>query len=95
MELYRWDEEKNRKLIRERNVSFEEIVFCIEQGQLLDLLQPEQERYKHQKQFVVEVRGYIYLVPFVSTGDEIFLKTIIPSRKLTRRYLDLGGTNDA
>ena len=59
----------------------------MDQGYLLDILQhPNQARYRHQKIFVVEIRQYVYLVPFVEQGDDIFLKTIIPSRTLTTRY---------
>jgi hypothetical protein len=36
---------------------------------------------------VVEVDDYAYLVPFVEHDEEVFLKTIIPSRKATRRCL--------
>jgi hypothetical protein len=36
---------------------------------------------------VVQVDNYIYLVPFIETESDIFLKTIIPSRKATRKYL--------
>jgi len=92
---YRWDPAKNDKLIRERGVCFEEILLAIEQGYLLDVIEsPNQEKYSHQKAFVVEIGQYAYLVPFISQGDEILLKTIIPSRKLTKRYLGQGGTQD-
>ncbi len=61
---------------------------AIEQGHLLDVIaNPNKERYGDQKAFVVEMRRYVYLVPFVDRGGEIFLKTVIPSRKLTRIYL--------
>jgi len=36
---------------------------------------------------VVNVEGHAYLVPFVEDDREVFLKTIIPSRKATRDYL--------
>lgn len=95
MGLYRWDSAKNDKLIRERGISFEEVLLAIKQGQLLDVIEnPNQEKYSHQKAFVVEIGQYACLVPFVDHGEEIFLKTIIPSRKLTRRYLGQGGTQD-
>ena len=69
-------------------MSFEEVVFYIERGQLLDIVEHQnQERYRGQRIFVVEIRDYAYLVPFVETEREIFLKTIIPSRKATRDYL--------
>lgn len=87
MGLYRWDSAKNDQLIQERGVSFEEVLLAIEQGFLLDVLEnPNKKRYGHQKIFVVEIRQYVYLVPFVVRGSELFLKTIIPSRKLTRKY---------
>ena len=88
MGFYRWDVSKNDRLIHERGVSFEEVLAAIEQGRLLDVLgNPNRGKYGHQKIFVVEIGGYVYVVPFVESGDEIFLKTIIPSRKLTRMYL--------
>jgi len=55
---------------------------------VLDILEhPKQDRYKGQRIFVVNVGGYAYLVPFVETENEVVLKTIIPSRKATKRYL--------
>ena len=74
--------------MEERQISFEDVVFYIEQGFLLDVLEnPNQERYQGQKIFVVQIDDYAYLVPFVEDEHEIFLKTVIPSRKATRKYL--------
>jgi hypothetical protein len=72
----------------ERLICFEDIVLCIEMGFLLDILEhPNQEKYKGQKIFVVQVDDYAYLIPFVENEVEVFLKTIIPSRKATKKYL--------
>lgn len=88
MKYFSWNEEKNELLKEERQVSFEDIVFFIEKGFLLDVLEnPNQEKYKGQKIFVVQIDDYAYLIPFVENENEIFLKTIIPSRKATRKYL--------
>lgn len=88
MKVFSWNEEKNELLKEERQISFEDVVFYIEQGFLLDVLEhPNQEKYKGQKIFVVEIEEYAYLVPFLEDEREIFLKTIIPSRKATRKYL--------
>lgn len=88
MKLFSWNEEKNELLKKERQISFEDVVFHISEGFLLDVLEnPNQEKYKGQKIFVVEIDDYAYLVPFVEDEREIFLKTIIPSRKATRMYL--------
>jgi uncharacterized DUF497 family protein len=88
MKIFSWNEEKNDQLKTERQVSFEEVVLYIELGFLLDVLEhPNQEKYKGQKVFVVQIDEYVYLVPFVETADQVFLKTIIPSRKATRKYL--------
>lgn len=74
--------------MRERGISFEEIVFHIERGDVLDLQDhPNQEKYPGQRIFIVDVEGYAYVVPFVEDEEEVFLKTIIPSRKATRKYL--------
>jgi uncharacterized DUF497 family protein len=92
VKYFSWDVEKNEKLMVDRGISFEEIVFHIEQGDLLDILEhPNQERYGGQRIFVVNVGGYAYLVPFLETEDEVVLKTVIPSRKATKKYLP-GGT---
>ena len=88
MSHFSWSPEKNEWLKRERGVSFEDVVFHIEAGDEVDLFEhPNQERYPGQKVLVVLIESYAYLVPFVESSDEIFLKTIIPSRKATRQYL--------
>lgn len=88
MKYFSWNEEKNKLLEAERLISFEDIVFCIQSGLLLDILEhPNQEKYKGQQIFVVQVDEYVYLVPFIEDEHEVFLKTIIPSRKATKRYL--------
>ena len=87
MKLYVWDPEKNARLKKERGVSFEDVVFHIDAGDEIDLFEhPNQARYPGQKISVVAIEGYAYLVPFVETETEIFLKTIIPSRKATRKH---------
>ena len=88
MKYFSWSPEKNELLKAERQISFDDVVFYIEQGFLLDVLEhPNQDRYKGQKIFVVEMDDYVYLVPFVENDHEVFLKTIIPSRKATKQYL--------
>ena len=88
MKPYHWNSIKNQQLVKERGVSFEEVLFCIENGQLLDITgHHNRQKYKDQNMFVIQIKGYAYLVPFVETEDAIFLKTIIPSRKATRKYL--------
>jgi len=65
---------------------------AIESGGLLDILRhPNPAKYPRQRILVVELNGYVHLVPFVEERDHFFLKTIIPSRKATRDYLKLGG----
>ena len=88
MKYFTWDDAKNERLKAERGIGFEEIVFLIERGELLDVLEhPRPERYGRQRIFVVRRDDYVYLVPFVESDEAVFLKTIIPSRKATRRYL--------
>jgi hypothetical protein len=88
MTQYDWSPEKNDVLKRERSIAFEDIVFHIDRGGLLDTIEhPNQERYPGQKIFIVNVEGYACLVPFIEQDDVIFLKTIIPSRKMTKLYL--------
>ena len=84
---FNWNPEKNQLLLRERGVSFERIVFEIASGNELAVLEhPNQERYPGQKISMVQVEDYVYAVPFIETDLEIFLKTIIPSRKATKQF---------
>ena len=88
MKHYGWDPEKNEQLKKERDISFEEIIFHIANGDEVDIFEhPNQDRYAGQKISAVIVEDYVYLVPFVESDTEIFLKTIIPSRFATRKYL--------
>ena len=85
--IYNWSAAKNEMLVRERGISFERIVFEISMGnEVAMVMHPNQDRYTRQMISVVEVDDYVYLVPFVETESEIFLKTIIPSRKATRQF---------
>ena len=87
MKQINWNAEKNQTLMKERGISFEDIVFSIQQGDLLDdLCHPNKDKYPNQRLFVVNVEGYAHLVPYVENEEEIFLKTIIPSRKATKKY---------
>ena len=88
MKYFDWDDAKNAKLRTERGIGFEEIVFHIERGDLLDILEhPNPDRYAGQRIFVVRREDYVFLVPFVEDQQTVFLKTIIPSRKATKQYL--------
>lgn len=96
MKPINWNAEKNIQLKEERGISFEEILVAISQGGLLDIIDhPNRTKYAHQKLMVVRVLGYAYLVPFVETEKEIFLKTIIPNRSATRKYLSEESNNES
>jgi uncharacterized DUF497 family protein len=91
MKPFRWNQEKNETVKVERGISFEAIVVAIEAGGLLDILaHPNQAKYPKQRVLVVACDNYAYLVPFVEEETHFFLKTVIPSRKATRDYLNRG-----
>lgn len=84
---YEWSPSKNAQLRKQRGVGFEDMLEAIAGGSLLDVLEhPNRRRYGSQQLFVVGWRGYVYLVPFVESDQTIFLKTIIPSRKMKKQY---------
>ena len=88
VKYFAWDDAKNAKLKADRGIGFEDIVFHIERGDLLEILEhPNPDRYAGQRIFVVQRDDYVYLVPFVEDEHTVFLKTIIPSRKATKEYL--------
>ena len=93
MQTFKWNSEKNEFLALERGITFEEIVQRIESGaKVIDMAHPNKRKYPNQRIMIVDVEGYAYLIPYVIEKNEYFLKTIIPSRKATKKYL--GGKND-
>ncbi len=88
MKFFDWDLQKNEKLKAERGISFEDVIFSIHHDGLLDILEhPKKNKFPNPRIFIVNVNDYAFLVPFVEDEDIIFLKTIIPSRKMTKKYL--------
>jgi uncharacterized DUF497 family protein len=95
MRVFNWNRDKNEELKKERGISFETVVFLIEKGLILDdYIHPNQNKYPGQKIFEILVKEYVFLVPYVETDGDIFLKTIIPSRKARRKYIKGAGKND-
>jgi len=83
-----WNPEKNQQVISERGVSFEDVAFYLRQGALLDDIgHPNSDKYPSQRIFVIDIDGYVHLVPYVENRREIFMNTVIPSRKATKQYL--------
>jgi len=88
MKIIRWNNEKNERLFQERGVCFEQVALIFVLNKTLDVVEhPNPQRYPGQKMAIVEIDGYAHLVPYVENDDEIFLKTIIPSRAATQKYL--------
>ena len=89
MKVINWNQEKNRELIEKRKVSFETVSRYIESEEIIDVYtHPNKEKFPNQRIFMIKIENYIYLVPFIETETEIFLKTIFPSRKATKEYLE-------
>jgi len=88
MKYFDWSNEKNEALKREREISFEDILIAIEAGDILDIVENQnKEKHPNQKIFIVEINNYAFLVPFTEDNEKVFLKTIIPSRKATKKYI--------
>ncbi len=84
--MFKWNAEKNKILFKKRNITFDEVVQAISDGYgVSDVPHWNKEKYPHQRIITVMINDYAYLVPYVKDGDDYFLKTIIPSRKETKR----------
>ena len=92
MKYFTWDNAKNEKLRAERGVSFEDVVFHMERGDILDIV--EHPNHRGQRVIIVQIEDYAYLVPCVDEDGYVVLKTIIPSRKATRKYIQREGEGD-
>lgn len=90
---YEFSAEKNQQLIKERHISFEDIIVALANDKLLDTIEhPNKVKYPNQEIYIININEYVYLVPFVRKYKHtVFLKTIVPSRKLTKKYLSKRG----
>ncbi len=85
--MYRWNEDKNSLLKSTRGYSFDDVVKEMSKnGVVANYKHPNSDKYPNQYIYVVELDGYVHYVPYVVDGDDIFLKNIIPSRKLDKKY---------
>lgn len=91
----KFNEEKNQLLKATRDISFEDVLSFIKDKKLLDNIAHPSKKPPHQRLYVVKIKEYAYAIPYVidNKKQEIFLKTIYPSRMLTRIYLK-GGKNE-
>jgi len=88
MKYFDWNDEKNELLKKAQGVSFEQVELAIASGDLVDRVKhPNAAKYPNQKVFLVRIEDYIYSVPYIEDDDKIFLKTIIPNSKATKKYL--------
>jgi len=88
MKYIDWNIEKNEKLKFERDIGFEDVVLAIDNNCILDIIQHKNiKKYPNQKILIVKINNYAFLIPFIEDEDKIFLKTIIPSRQATKKYI--------
>lgn len=88
MKPVRFSKEKDRWLRKERGVSFKEISESIKKERMKKIINhPNKKKFPKQKMFLVQLKSYIYVVPFVEELGYIFLKTVYPSHKYTKKYL--------
>lgn len=88
MKYIAWDQEKNEQLKEKRGISFEEVLDrMLEDGLIKTTKHPNEKKYPQQNIHIVDIHGYVYLVPFIEDKEKYFFKTIIPSRKATKKYM--------
>ena len=91
MKYVAWDQEKNERLLATRGIGFEEVINAIFEGKTITVLRHQNvKRYPNQCLFVINIDDYAYVVPFVEDKEKVFLKTIYPSRKHTKFYIEKG-----
>lgn len=92
MKYFDWDKDKNEWLKIERDISFEDVIQAVDEGKMLDIIShPNKSRYPNQEMLIVDINKYAYIVPLIEDEEKVFFKTIIPSRKMTKKYLMKGG----
>lgn len=90
---YEFSADKNQQLIKERHISFEDVIVALGDDKLITTIcHPNKTKYPNQQIYIIDINEYVYLVPFVKKDKyTVFLKTIIPSRKFTKQYLGKRG----
>ena len=92
---FKWDLEKNALIKEERGVCFEDAVAQIHKNNILDIIEhPNKEKYPKQKIYIILLQNYVHMIPFIKEGNEIFLKTIVPSRKMHKLYRGKGKNHE-
>ena len=88
MQNLQWNPEKNSILKERRAICFEDIQVAIQEGNLLETIDHQNSTtYPNQFILIVKVQEYVYSVPCIVEETGLFLKTIYPSRKLTKQYI--------
>ncbi|SMN15944.1 hypothetical protein CRYPA_1892 [uncultured Candidatus Thioglobus sp.] len=90
MKTIRWDTTKAKILrsdVSRGNIGFEDCIVALEENRVLDDIENPSKKYSNQRMFILGINNYAYVVPYIETRDEIFLKTVFPSRKHTAMYL--------
>ncbi|SMN00938.1 hypothetical protein SPONN_2048 [uncultured Candidatus Thioglobus sp.] len=87
IDTFFWNKDKNKQLKIERGLCFEDFISQVDADNILDLIKhPNAEKYPNQSIYIVELMGYVCMVPCIREDGQIFLKTIIPSRKMQKMY---------
>jgi uncharacterized DUF497 family protein len=84
-----WSNEKNQLLKEQRNICFEDVEREILKGNILDLVPHfNKDKFPNQKIIVIKLNDYVHYVPYILNKETnvLFLKTIVPSRKLNKFY---------
>lgn len=83
--IFEFDSEKNSELLKERGISFEQVVAILESSDDF-IVKPHHNKQKYPNQSIIEIdyNEYAYLIPCIIGKNSIFLKTIYPSRKATK-----------
>ncbi|MFA6321604.1 MAG: toxin [Candidatus Omnitrophota bacterium] len=80
MKEIKWNKLKSERLKLVRGVSFEEIITS-------EFIAFRKHPKRELQSFMFfYYKDYIWIVPYVEDKDHIFLKTLYPSRKYTKKY---------
>ncbi len=84
-----YSKEKDFLLKETRKISFEDVIEAVSKGKQIADLKHASKKYPNQRLLVVQIDKYIYVAPYVfdKQRKRYFLKTVYPSRKLTKKYI--------
>ena len=89
MKPIRFNKDKDKVLKEKRGIGFKDVIKEMGAGKIVTVRKhPNTKKFPSQKIMLINIKNYIFVIPYIETEKEIFLKTIYKSRKYTKEFIN-------